>query len=248
MAMLNNQMVTQKEWAYTRWIKMMYTTLWKTSSCVHFSSLFPVLPRPSWLKTGGCTRHCAVQWPWPLSESTKDTRRPLGEYINGGAFKSFKDFGRYMKIYEDICICITVIMCFTTWRKIQSKNGLGKIIVPNGKCNFQVACYFSGRVYMCWNLKSHMDSPPPNANVEPIAVAISQGKTSSKYPIPCGFSRPSGNVSGHSPWFPWRPRSHIIYHGEFKQSFNHAIGYILLYHILIYTIYDHRITMKIYHW
>lgn len=145
---------------------------------------------------------------------------------------------RYMYMYYSN---YSVIMCFNTWRKIQNKNGLGKIIVPNGKSNFQVAYCFSGRVYMCWNLTW-------TANMEPIAIAISQGKTSSKHPIPCGFSRPSGNVSCHGPWFPWRPRSHIIYHGEFKQSFNHAIGYILLYLILIYTIYDHRITMNIYHW
>ena len=33
--------------------------------------------------------------------------------------------------------------------------------------------FFRKGVYV---LKSHMDIPPPNANVEPIAVAISQGK------------------------------------------------------------------------
>ena len=47
--------------------------------------------------------------------------------------------------------------------------------------------FFRKGVYV---LKSHMDIPPPNANVEPIAVAISQGKTSSKHPIPCGSPGP----------------------------------------------------------
>ena len=84
----------------------------------------------------------------------------------------------FWKIYEDIwryiCICITVIMCFTTWRKIQNKNGLGKIIVPNGKCNFQVECYFSGRVYMCWNLT--WTSPHQMPTWNPLPFPFRRGK------------------------------------------------------------------------